>query len=848
VEGDVNENNLTRQESIARASLIADAEYEIRLDLTGDDTFGSDTTIRFSCSDPGASVHLDFDAPSLSRLELNGQRLPEDAWDGRRVLLEGLQDQNEVRVAGKCRYRAGGFGMYRFEDPVDGNVYCATHFEPFGSHRVFACFDQPDIKGTFTFTVRAPSGWDVVSNARSNGSKADGDGAAEWSFEPTAPLSTYLAAVAAGPFHSVRDQLGDIDLGWYCRQSLAQYLDPQELFEVTKQGFEFFESAYGYPYPFGKYDQVFAPEFTSGAMENAGLVIYNELYVFRSRVTDALRERRGDTILHEMAHMWFGDLVTMRWWSDLWLNESFASYMAVLAQSKATRWADAWSTFANTEKTWALKEDQLPTTHPIVADIPDVESIHLNFDGITYAKGAAVLRQLVAWVGEERFLDGVQAYIKRNEFRNAELADFLGALEEVSGRDLRAWSKEWLETAGVNTLRAEFDVSGEDGKATFDRFNVVQGASPDHPTLRRHRLAVGLYDRGEEGLVRRSRVELDIAGPRTEVGDLAGEPVPDLVLVNDDDLTFAKIRLDQRSLATVVDHMGELGDPLARAVCWAACWDMTRDAEMRPRDYVRLVLNSAGAESRIGLLQTLLAQAASAVWLYGDPANRESASDQIAEAALASMRSAEPGSDHQLAWTRAFTAEAHSSEHLKVALGLLDGTHTVKGLAVDTELRWHIVRSLAGTGAVDEDAIEAELQRDPTDLGKRHAAAARAARPDPEAKEEAWRAITEDPSVSLALLGDLIAGFQRYGQEDLLEPYAARFFEALPGVWEARDLSVALAFGRGMFPRLIVNEATVELTDRYLGNDRVPGPFRRLLVEGRDGILRALRTRAADAG
>ncbi|MFN2591198.1 MAG: aminopeptidase N, partial [Actinomycetota bacterium] len=631
------------------------------------------------------------------------------------------------------------------------------------------------------------------------------------------------------------------------RQSLAEHLDPQELFEVTKQGFEFFESAYGYPYPFGKYDQVFAPEFTSGAMENAGCVIFNEAYIFRSRVTDAIRERRGDTILHEMAHMWFGDLVTMRWWSDLWLNESFASYMSVLAQSQATRWSDAWSTFAHTEKTWALRQDQLPTTHPIVADIPDVESIHLNFDGITYAKGAAVLRQLAAWVGEERFLDGVKAYVKRHEFGNAELADFLAALEEVSGRDLRAWSKEWLETAGVNTVRADFAV-GDGGEAGgFERFAVLQSPPESHPTLRRHRLAVGLYDLGEDGLVRRRRVELDARGHRTEVPDLVGESVPDLVLANDDDLTFAKVRLDPRSLATVVEHLGVMPDPLARAVCWTACWDMTRDAEMRAREYLRLVLRNAGGESRVTLLQNLLNQAASAVWVYGHVSNRDAASSELAEAALAATREADPGSDRQLAWVRAFIAEARSPQHLRLVEGLLQGDVPFEGLAVDTDLRWHVVRSLAAAGKGGQDGIERELERDPTDRGQRHAAAARAGLPSAEAKEAAWRLVVEDASQSVAMINEVIGGFQRFGQEPLLAPFAERFFDDVPKVWANRDLEVALSFGRGLYPHLIVEHSTVERTDAYLRNGDVPGPIRRLLLEGRDGVLRALRARETDA-
>jgi aminopeptidase N len=844
----VEENNLTRDEARTRAGLIGRAGYRISLDLTGQDGFGSESVMTFDCAEPGASTHVDLDALSISAIELNGSPLPPSAYEGQRIRLDGLRAHNELRVAAVCRYRAGGFGMYRFEDPVDGNVYCATHFEPFGSHRVFACFDQPDIKGPFTFTVRAPAGWEAVSNARAQGPPADGDGVAEWRFQPTPPISTYLAAVAAGPYHVVRDRHRDLDLGWYCRRTLAEYLDDGELFEATKAGFDFFEQTYGYPYPFGKYDQVFAPEFSSGAMENAGCVIFNESYIFRSRVTDALRERRADTILHEMAHMWFGDLVTMRWWNDLWLNESFASYMAILAESRATRWTEAWSTFANTEKTWALRQDQLPTTHPIVADIPDVEAIHLNFDGITYAKGASVLRQLAAWVGEERFLEGVRAYVKRHEFANAELLDFLAALEETSGRDLHAWSKEWLETAGVNTLRARFETTASNGTEVLTAFALEQAAADGHPTLRRHRLAVGLYDRADGGgIVRRRRVELDIRGDRTDVPELTGERVPDLVLVNDEDLTFAKIRLDSRSLATVVDHLVEVGDSLARAVCWTACWDMTRDAEMSPRAYLRLVIGNSAGEARVGLLQTLLGQAASAVWLYGDPSHRKDAGTELAEATLAGLESADAGGDHQLAWARAFISEARSPGHVQIVRSLLDADRTIEGLAVDTELRWHIVRSLAGLGAAAEDTIAAELERDPTDRGARHAAAARAARPEPQAKEEAWRALMEDASLSLATMNEIMGGFQRFGQEDVLAPFAKRFFEALPVVWEHRDLSAALAFGR-MYPHLIVSPETIELTDRYLERNAVPGPLRRLVLEGRDGIERALRTRTADAG
>jgi aminopeptidase N len=841
-------SHLSRDEAEERARLVGNLSYEVSLDLHKEDGFRSESVIEFDATDPEAGTFLDLTATSLEEAELNGEALPEDAFDGHRLRLDRLREHNRVRVVARCAYHRTELGMHRFVDPVDGLAYLHTDFEPFDAHRVFACFDQPDLKGTFRFDVVAPERWTVVSNAQEETREPYGDGLSRWWFRRTQPLPTYVTAVVAGDYHEVRDRHRDVDLGLLCRMSLAQYLDADELFEVTKQGLEFFEAAFGYPYPFGgKYDQVFIPESNSGAMENAACITFNDLYIFRSRVTDAARERRADTVLHEMAHMWFGDLVTMRWWSDLWLNESFASFMAVFAQAQATRWTEAWTTFADVEKTWAYRQDQLPTTHPIVADIPDVESIHLNFDGITYAKGASVLRQLVAWVGQDQFLDGIKLYCKRHEFGNAELADFLAALEETSGRDLHAWAKEWLQTAGVNTLRPSFQTEDHDGRDEFSSFAVLQEAPADHPTLRRHRVAVGLYDATDVGLVRRTRVELDATEARTDVPELIGEPVPDLVLVNDDDLTFAKIRLDERSLGTVVQNLGRLDESLPRALCWTACWDMTRDGEMPARHYLQLVGGSIGRETKVGVVQSLLAQAASAVYLYGDPAHRPVSGQILADITLEGAHGAQPGSDHQLAWARAFIGAARSPEHLELVRGLLSGTVPFEGLVVDTELRWLIVRALASAGAVGEEAIAAEAERDPTDRGARHASAARAARPDPAAKEEAWRAVVEDTSLPLAMAAEIMGGFQQFGQEDLLSTYVERYFDSLAPAWESRDLPDALAFVERMYPRLIVIQDTVDRTDRYLAGGEVPAPIRRLLLEGKDGVQRALRTRAVDA-
>jgi aminopeptidase N len=843
----VSSPNLTREEARRRAELVSEVATEVELDLTrGAETFGARARIRFRAAEPGASTFVNFVGPAVDRAELNGTPLSADAYDGERIRLEGLAAVNELVVEAVGAYGRAGVGLHRFEDPVDGSVYCYSDAEPYDIHRVYPCFDQPDLKTTFALSVVAPAGWEVLSNAAPTSRPPAGEGG-RWTFPPTPPLPTYVTAVVAGPYHVVRARHRDIDLALACRRTLAPYLEAEEILAVTRQGLDFYERAFGTPYPFGKYDQVFVPEFNSGAMENAACVTFNEDYLFRSRVTDAARERRAEVILHEMAHMWFGDLVTMRWWDDLWLNESFASWAAVHAQAAATRWRHAWVTFADTEKTWAYRQDQLPTTHPVVADIPDVASTRVNFDGITYAKGASVLRQLVAWVGEEAFFAGLRTYFRRHAFGSATLGDFLRALEEASGRDLGLWSKEWLETAGVNRIRCRAETVPIDGGEAFVEVAVEQEAPPDHPTLRSHRLALGLYEEGEEGIVLRRRVELDVVGRSTPVRELAGERVPDLLLPNDGDLTYATVRLDDASLGTVRDRLHRVRDPLARALLWGMAWDMAREAELAPRRYLDLVLANAHGEATVGVLQSVLGHAVTAATLYVDPAHRRAALDRLAGAALDALRRADPGSDHQLAWARAFVAAARSAEHVALVRGLLDGSVAIEGLAVDTDLRWHALKALAAVGAADEEEIAAEERRDPTDKGRREAATARAARPTPEAKAAAWEAIVGDERLPFTTRRALIAGFQRPEQEAVLEPYVVRYFDALEGIWQRWTIEEALAFATGLYPRALVSEQVLRATDAYLASRAVPAPLRRVLLEARDDLRRALRARAADA-
>ncbi|MCA1710736.1 MAG: aminopeptidase N [Actinobacteria bacterium] len=841
-------NNLTRDEAAERARLLDITSYEVALDLTdggekpGEDTFASTSTIRFTCTEPGATTYLDWTAPTVSSVTLNGEQVDVE-FDGNRIALPALAADNVVVVEGRGAYMRTGEGLHRFVDPVDGSVYLYTQFETFDAHRMYACFDQPDLKATFAFTVQAPRDWVVISNATVAERPAEGEHGT-WRFDVTAPMSTYITALIAGPYASVHDEHDGIALGIYCRASLVQHLDPEDLFTVTKQGFEFYHREFGYRYPFGKYDQLFVPEFNAGAMENAGAVAFLEDYVFRSKVTDAAYQRRAETVLHEMAHMWFGDLVTMRWWDDLWLNESFASYMAVLCMVEATRYKSGWTTFANTEKTWAYRQDQLPSTHPIASDIADIEAVKVNFDGITYAKGASVLKQLVAWVGAEAFTSGLREYFREHAFANTELRDLLGQLERSSGRDLSSWSEEWLQTAGVNTLRAAFET---DEAGRFTAFSLLQEAPDAYPMLRSHRVAVGLYDLVDGQLVRSAREELDVVGAKTDVPGLVGKAQPDLVLVNDDDLTYTKIRLDERSLQTLVQHVGDFAESLPRALCWVAAWDMTRDAEMPARDYVALVLAGIGGEDDIGVVQSLLRQAQSAVTLFADPAWAPTGRASLASAAYEAVRAAEPGSDLQLAWARALGTLSSTGDQVALLRGLLDGTSSVPGLSVDAELRWHLLHRLVVLGEAGDDAIEAELQRDPTAAGQRHAAASRAARPTAEAKAEAWRLAVEDDELPNAVQSAVISGFWNLEQRSLLEEYADRYFEVIGDVWRTRSPEMAQNVVVGLYPTLLVSPHVVERTDTYLQTEDVSPALRRHLLESRDGVVRALRARERDA-
>ncbi|AYA25964.1 Membrane alanyl aminopeptidase . Metallo peptidase. MEROPS family M01 [Rhodococcus rhodochrous J3] len=855
--------NLTREQAAERAAILSVDNYSIELDLTdgagapGTTTFRSVTTVRFDAT-AGASTFIDLIAKTVHSATLNGEPVDVSGYSEETgIALTGLAAHNELVVDADCLYTNTGEGLHRFVDPTDDAVYLYSQFETADAKRMFACFDQPDLKATFDLKVTAPQDWAVISNADTVQTAAAQPGL--HIFRTTPRMSTYLVALIAGPYavwsDEYTDEHGTIPLRIFCRASLAEYMDADRLFTETKQGFGFYHANFGIPYAFGKYDQLFVPEFNAGAMENAGAVTFLEDYVFRSKVTRYSYERRAETVLHEMAHMWFGDLVTMRWWDDLWLNESFATFASVLCQASATEYTNAWTTFANVEKSWAYRQDQLPSTHPIAADIPDLAAVEVNFDGITYAKGASVLKQLVAYVGQEPFLAGLREYFRDHAYGNATFDDLLAALEKASGRDLSDWGAQWLKTTGLNILRPDFEV---DDQGRFTRFAVVQeGAQPGAGEFRVHRLAIGVYDDDGSGkLVRTHRVEIDVdAAERTEVPDLVGVPRGAFVLVNDDDLTYCSVRLDEESLATVIDRVGDIAESLPRTLVWSAAWEMTRQAEMKARDFVALVQRGIAAETEVGVVQRLLMQAHTALESYADPSwAAEQGRADFANRLLELARESEAGSDHQLAFVNALTTAYLSPWHTEVLeelLGADPATVGLPGLTVDTDLRWRIVQALAAAGEVDAEGVEspfidAEAERDPTAAGARQAAAARAARPQEAVKEQVWQTVVHDDSVPNITARAVIGGFAPAGQGELLEPYVARYFAEVPGVWERRSSEVAQTVVIGLYPSWSINEQSVAAADEFLAGDHPPA-LRRLVVEGRAGVVRSLKARAFDA-
>ncbi|MCC4907176.1 aminopeptidase N [Microbacterium sp. cx-59] len=842
--------NLTRIEAQERRAVVDTQSYQVVLDLTtGPEVFRSTTTVRFTATE-GASTFIDLIAREVHAITLNGSDVDVAAFADSRIALDGLAAENVLVVDADCLYTNTGEGLHRFVDPVDGEVYLYSQFEVPDSRRVFAVFEQPDLKAEFQFTITAPDAWKVVSNSPTPDPVPAGEGVATWTFEPTPRISSYITALVAGPYESTFSELTSasgrvIPLGVYARKSLWQHLDADYVFEKTRQGFAYYEEKFGVPYPFAKYDQLFVPEFNAGAMENAGAVTFTETYVFRSKVTDAVKERRVVTILHELAHMWFGDLVTMKWWNGLWLNESFAEWASTIATAEATEWTEAWTTFNAMEKSWAYRQDQLPSTHPVVAEINDLEDVQVNFDGITYAKGGSVLKQLAAWVGIEEFFAGVSAYFQKHSWGNTELGDLLVELEQTSGRELTEWSKKWLETAGVNTLTPAVEESVD---GTITRFSIIQTAPADYPTIRPHRLGVGFYDLQGDRLVRVHNLELDVDGDRTDVAELIGHRRPDLILLNDDDLAYAKIRLDDRSLETAVAHLAKIEDPLARSLVWGAAWDQTRDAESSASAYIDLVLGNIGSETESTTVRTTLGQLQLAANSYVAPELRTQSRITVADRLWALAQDATAGSDSQLQFVTAFASAAATPEQVEIVRALRSGEIVLEGLEIDADLSWALLVSLAAGGVVTAGDIDEALAADNTAKGGEFAAQAKAALPSADAKQAAWRSLVENTDLPNTVVRSTAAGFVHPATVEYLEPFVASYFDMLLPIWADRSYQIASYLIVGLYPAPLANIALRDATRSWLtSNSDAPAALRRLVAENLAGVERALAVQERDA-
>ncbi|CAL4859706.1 aminopeptidase N [Microbacterium sp. MM2322] len=828
------DENLTREDAAARASVIVVDTIEIDLDVRSAsdpsrEDFATQSTLRFAST--ADETWVDFLGVAVDEVEVNGETRPVE-WDGARIRLNGLAADNTVRIRARGRYSRSGEGLHRFTDPVDGAVYLYTQYEPADSRRVYPCFEQPDLKARWTFHVTASADGVVLSGGAET-QRVEVDDGVRVSFAETPPLSSYVTAVAVGPYHRVdgvwRGERQIVDLGVLCRASLAEHLDAEEILDITRRGLDFFTSAFDQDYPWGKYDQIFVPEYNLGAMENPGLVTFTEAYVFRGAATVAQREARSNTILHEMAHMWFGDLVTMRWWDDLWLKESFADFMGTHANVATGLFPDAWVTFASRRKGWAYVQDQLPTTHPIVADIPDLEAAKLNFDGITYAKGASVLKQLVGFVGEDAFFRGAQRYFATHAYGNTTLGDLLSALEEASGRDLRSWSAAWLETTGLPTLTVE-----------RQPLALVQDIA------RPHTVRTGLWDDAEGRLVARGNVVVDLFGDRT-VAEAPVLPDADLVIANVDDRSYAKVRLDPRSLAAVTRGLSSMPDAVARGVVWAALWNATRDGELAASAYLSIAAQHAPRESHPALLADVLAHAAFAVRHYVPEAERVATAAAWLEGAWSAMSDAEAASDAQLIWARAVggAAELCADRAAEMTAILTGETPAPSGLPLDPELRWGWLFGLVSSGNAGVDEIEAEAAQDATASGRTARLAALAALPEASVRREGWHAAWDDLSLTNDHLDATIRGIRAGESRELIAAFDGDYFDRILPAWRSRSIEIAARLVRGLFPSTTDTSAV----DSWLAaNADAPGSLRRILTEQRDHLARDLRVCAAQPG
>ncbi|TCC27596.1 aminopeptidase N [Kribbella speibonae] len=806
---------LTVEEARQRAADLALRSYEVAFDLTGDgDTFVTTSRIRFGAT--SSTSWVDVKPERLISVELNGQSLDTKALDGGRFPLTDLQAENDLVVSAELRYAADGEGLQRSVDAADGRVYTYGMSSLESAPRYFPCFDQPDLKAPYTITAKCPEDWVVLGNGA-----ATRTAPGEWTLAETKPLSTYFVTLVAGPYHQIRSEYDGIPLGLACRQSLKEHLerDAEDLFRTTREAFDEYHRLFRQRYPFGEYWQAFVPDFNLGAMENPGCVTLADSLVYRGQATEAERSTRARIVVHEMAHMWFGDLVTMKWWNDMWLNESFAEYMAHRVSEDATSYRDNWTDFAFVRKWWGLQTDQTSSTHPVAPDsLKDARQSLDDFDGISYAKGAAVLKQLAKYLGDDVFLKGVNAHLEAHEYGNADLHEFLAKLTEAGAHDLDAWSDQWLRTSGVDTISVERTSGGV----------VLHRKSPD-ASRRLHKLSVGVYDADGSG----TSVDAVIADDSAEVvlGNDAGVVVPD---ARDD--TWAKIRLDAVSLRNLPAVLPAIADGTTRAVIWNSVRDAVADAELDPRQALELFVAALPHETSDIAVGSLVQ------WLETRLLGRYLDYDRYhglaADALRDKLATTASGSSLQLVTARGLIS---TTDDAALLTSWLQGTGAPDGLEIDADLRWAAVLRLVRLGAYGAAEIDAELARDRSTEGVNQAARCRAALPD--GKEAAWTRIMTDPGVGVKELLAAAEGFWHPAQSAVTAPYARRFFTDIAHTGEIRAGMVLGLTAHRMAPRFVVDAELIAPAEALIADETVVSGIRRQTADFLDDLRRAVEVR-----
>jgi aminopeptidase N len=824
--------SLRRTEAATRASLLTVTSYALDLDLTtGPHTFTSRTTVTFTAARAGATTFLDVKPEVLHSAVLNGRPLDVGTLADGRLPLPDLAADNELVVLADMRYSHECEGLHRYIDPADGNVYLYAFAYLENAPRIFACFDQPDLKAPVTITVTAEPGWQVFGNTRGSS-----DDAGRWRLASTAPLPPYLITVAAGPYAEVTREHAGVRLAMRCRASLVEALRDEldELFQVTGQCLDEFHRLFGVPYPFGAFDQVFVPELAALSLDHPGCVLLREQYLFGPTATDSERETRAVVIAHGMSLMWMAGLVTSAWWDDLWLGQAFADYMAHRVPSEVTRFTGPPTTFAVRRTAQAIVADQRASTHPVCLDGPDVQSVLMDLDRISYFKGHAVLRQLATRVGTDALRAGLQTYFARHAYGSATFADFLAALGEAVGTDLTAWADSWLRTSNVNTLAAGISVA--DGRIA--EAVIEQSAPGTHPVLRPHTLDVGLYQ--QDGT--RHVVRVELAGARTEVPQLVGRPAPALLLLNDGDLTYAKIRFDARSQAALPDLLPRL-TPVNRAMVWCALLMSVQDGAFSAGAYLDLVTRMVGDEPQLSILTEVLEHAKKDVLdRFIDPTVRPAAVATLASACRSRLSDLAEGDERRTVLLRALL---ELTSDVPVLRGWLAGTCPPTGDPFDADLSWRVRYRLAVLGELSEHEILAALDADPTTRGEQYTARCRAARPDGAAKAAAWQAITTDADLSNYRLWALADGFWQPEQAELTAPYVERFFADMPAAaWLRGDMALDHLV-RFLYPHHAGTEDTVRLAEGLLARDDLSVPLRRKVADATDDLRRVVAVRAA---